>query len=161
MTLDPGPPPPGFVVRPEGSGFHARVWPRPPVPTARIAMAVVAFGAAGAVVGAGVAVDPGAHVAIALGVATFGALLAVVAWLPGLAPVELHVDDARVYWHGERYGWDRVGGARAEGGTLVLVGRDGAALDAFPHLPPEVARWLAGAIAASAPPAPDCSSPGA
>jgi hypothetical protein len=135
------------------------VWPRPPIPTARIAGALGVFGLAGAGVGAGMAVDRGAHAAIALGVATFGALLAVVAWLPGLAPVELHVDDARVYWHGERYGWDRVVGARADGGTLVLLGRDGAPLDTFPHLAPEVARWLALAIAASAPPAPGCSSP--
>ncbi len=163
MTAGPGrpgaaPPAAGLTVRAEGSGFHARLWPRPPLPLWRLGGAVVGFTAAGAALASVVGTDPGQQVAITFAVPAFGALLVLVGWLPGLAPLEVDVDDDRVYWNGERYPWARVGGARAHGTTLELVGPDGARLDRLEHLAPEAARWLADAIGASIPAPPPLPS---
>lgn len=152
---DPGPvPAAGLHVRPERTGFHARVWPRPPVPLARVAGAAAVCGGAGLGLTWGVGETGAVGAAAAASLAGFGALGAVVSWLPGLAPVELEVDDDRVYFDGERYGWDRVGGARAGGGCLSLLDRGGQELVALRHLQPGVGEWLAAAITASVPRAP-------
>lgn len=137
-------------MRPERTGFHARVHPRPPVPVARWTVGAAAFAVAG--LGLGVAVGDGGWLTLQvfLGILFFGALLAVFGHLPGFAPVELEVDDERVYWNGDRFEMARVTGARARGGTLELVGNDGV-LAHLEHLRPEVAAWLAAAITASVP----------
>jgi hypothetical protein len=152
VSVDPGPAPAqGLAVRPESTGFHARAWPAPPTPWARLGAAAVAFGAIGFGAAAALGRDPSEQAAVAAAVPSFGLLLVLLSWLPGLAPVELEVTDHQVYWHGERYAWDQIAGARASGGTLELLGRDGRRLDGVEHLRPEVATWLARAIDASRP----------
>jgi hypothetical protein len=139
------------VVRAEGSGFHARVWPAPAVPWGRLAVAAAGFGAAGGALAAWSGLPPGAALAAASSVVGFGVLVVGAPWLAGFVPVELVVDDDHVYWHGERYGWDRIRSARADGGALHLLDGAGGVVDTLPHLRPEVAGWLAAAIRASVP----------
>jgi hypothetical protein len=152
MTVDPGPPPePGLVVRPTEHGFHARIWPRPAVPWLRFAAVFGGSGSVGLVLGVVTGLAPGALATAAVSLGGFGLGLAVVAWLPGFAPLELDVDEHIVYWNGERYPWARVRGARATGSTLVLLDSAGEAIDRFHHLREPVAAWLALALQASLP----------
>lgn len=149
---DPGPPPErGMVVRPEGEGFYARLWPSPRPDPRRLVPALLVFAALGAG-GALVAGEATAlRVQVFAGVMLFGVLILAVAFGTRFAPVEITCDDDVVYWHGDRVPMTAVGGCRAVGGRLELLGRDGRVLAAADDLDPDAARWVAHAIRASMP----------
>ncbi len=139
------PPAQGITVRAEGTGFHVRAWPSPEIPWRRWAVGGALIVAA-AIALAWVAGDALAvRVQVGLAIVAFGALLALFSHASGWMPVELQIDEATVYWNGERFPTRIVRGARADGRTLRLLGQEGP-LAEVEHLPPEVAAWLAEAI---------------
>ncbi len=149
---DPGPVPEhGIVVRPEGQGFYARAWPRPPLgvlPLAGVMLGLVLIG----VVASRLAGEaPALRVQVVLGTVLFGMLIAAVLYGYGFVPVEVSADDDTLYWAGERFPIGLVGSCRPEGGRLVLRGRDGRELGTIAHLRPEVAQWIGRAVEASLP----------
>ncbi|MCB9689238.1 MAG: hypothetical protein H6738_11380 [Alphaproteobacteria bacterium] len=150
-SRDPGPPPAkGLVVRPDGDGFHARIWPRPKPPWASWAAGVFMAGAVGVVLALAVTRDLDEGIQVAIAATIFLSLLGLAPFLVRHAPVELAVDDHQVYWNGDRFPMSAVRGARADGQVLELLG-DYGALARFEHLAPDVAGWLAAAILASLP----------
>ena len=146
---DPGPPPEkGLSVRPDGEGFHARVWPRPEPPWGRWAVGGVAALAVGGALSVVVAEGLEVRLQVAAAAAAFLALLGLAPFARAHVPAEISMDDHQVYWNGERFPSSAVRGARVEGHRLVLVGEHGP-LAHLEHLPPDVATWLARAIRAS------------
>jgi len=149
---DPGPVPAhGIVVRPEGEGFYARAWPRPPLGVARLAGVVVGWVAIGVVASRLAGDAPALRAQVVSGTVLFGMLIAGVLYGYGFVPVEVSADDETVYWAGERFPIGLVGGCRTEHGRLVLRARDGRELGTIAHLRPEVAQWIGRAVEASLP----------
>jgi hypothetical protein len=149
---DPGPPPPrGIVVRPDGEGFYARVYPRPPLGLARFVAVTAGLAVVGLLVALLAATDPILRAWIVVSTVLFGLLIAGVSFGSGFVPVEVSADDETVYWGGERYPIGEVGTCRPEGARLVLRARDGRELASITHALPDVAVWLGLAVEASLP----------
>ena len=149
---DPGPAPArGVIVRPEGEGFYARAWPRPPLGLGWLAGVIVGLVAIGIVASRWAGEAPALRVQVVLGTVLFGMLIAGVLFGYGFVPVEVSADDETLYWAGERFPIGLVGSCRPEQGRLVLRGRDGGELGTIAHLRPDVARWIGQAVEASLP----------
>jgi hypothetical protein len=150
---DPGPPPArGIVVRPDGEGFYARVYPRPPLGLLRLAGVVVGLLAVGGVAALATGTDAALKGEVVAATVSFGLLIAAVLHGYGFVPVEVTADDETLYWGGERFPIADVGSCRPEGSRLVLRARDGRELGAITHPRPEAAVWLGRAVEASLPP---------
>jgi hypothetical protein len=149
---DPGPVPlQGVVVRPEGEGFYARVYPRPPLGVVRLVAVIVGLGAIGAVAAVFAGDDLALRVQVVGATLLFGLLIAGVSYGYGFVPVEVSADDETLYWGGERFPIGMVGSCRPEGDRLVLRNRDGREMGGIAHLRPEVAQWIGRAVEASLP----------
>ena len=147
---DPGPPPArGIVVRPDGEGFYARVYPRPPLGVLRPAGVVAGLFAIGWVAAVFAGDDPVLRTEVVAATVLFGLLIAGVLYGYGFVPVEITADDDTLYWGGERFPITDVGSCRPEGTRLVVRARDGRELGAIAHVPVEAAVWLGRAVEAS------------
>ncbi|MEQ1568771.1 MAG: hypothetical protein ABMA64_24240 [Myxococcota bacterium] len=147
----PGPAPEGMVVRPQGEGFYARVWPRPTPRAGWLVPRVAAIALASGAAWAGSGPDPSLRWTVAGSIALFGALLVGYSIGAGFVPVEISVDDDQVDWGGERFGWAAIGDCAVAGDTLELRSREGRVLAAIRGLEAPTARWLSLAIRASVP----------
>jgi hypothetical protein len=149
---DPGPPPErGLVVRPQGEGFYARVWPRPVPPARRVVPPLAGTAAAAGVLAFLSGPDPVLRLTVALSIGLFGLLLVLFALGAGFMPVEITVDDDRVAWGGERYPIRTVTDCVVVGRALELRGAEGRVLARIDGVDPAVGRWLSLAIRASLP----------
>jgi hypothetical protein len=147
----PGPVPAGLVVRGQGEGFYARVWPKPYPPASRLVPAVTGIAAISAAVGYVAGSDPMQQLTVGASIALFGVLLGGFALGAGFVPVEITADDHQISWSGERFPVTVVGDCAVRGRALELVGRDGRVLARIDGLTEAQARWLSIAVRASIP----------
>lgn len=149
--VDPGPAPASLVVRAQGEGFYARLYPRPAPSPLQLTGVVLGFGAAGLGLALLFAESTSMAVQITAAILLFGVLLSSFVWFSGWFPVEVVVDDTVVNWNSERIPMALVRDCVAREGTVELLGEAGRPLAVVHHLQPDAARWLSLAIRASLP----------
>lgn len=139
------------MVRAEGEGFYARVWPRPVPPPGPTAAAVLGVATVAAAVGWFGGRDGWAQLYVGLSAALFLLLLLGFSFGARFVPVEIVADDRVITWSGERFPVGVVADCVLRGRSLELLGPEGRVLARVDGVQPEHGRWLAVAVRASIP----------